>query len=232
MHNHDPLHDRTVASIRRLSRVMDSGSPLTRRPGMTAHERAHEPSGGQRRGRDQAFRRDARARRRRLRRAAGRNPRRWSARTAPANRRWSAFSAAFIGPTAADSRSTARRCRFGSPHDAIAAGIVTIPQELRLVPALSIAENIALGDPPVRRFGPLAAGRSRAHARRGAAPCSRSSTLRPTPTGRSRRSASPSASSSPSPRRCAGDAASSSSTSRRRRWKPARSSGCSRCSRA
>ena len=45
--------------------------------------------------------------------------------------------------------------RFGGPHDAIAAGIVTIPQELRLVPALSIAENIALGDLPLRRFGPL-----------------------------------------------------------------------------
>jgi ABC-type sugar transport system ATPase subunit len=47
-------------------------------------------------------------------------------------------------------------CRFDSPHDAIAAGIVTIPQELRLVPALSIAENIALGDLPVRNIGPLA----------------------------------------------------------------------------
>jgi ABC-type sugar transport system ATPase subunit len=45
---------------------------------------------------------------------------------------------------------------FASPRDAIAAGIVTIPQELRLVPALSIAENMALGDLPVRRFGPLA----------------------------------------------------------------------------
>jgi ribose transport system ATP-binding protein len=45
---------------------------------------------------------------------------------------------------------------FASPHDAIAAGIVTIPQELRLVPELSIAENIALGDLPVHRFGPLA----------------------------------------------------------------------------
>jgi ABC-type sugar transport system ATPase subunit len=45
---------------------------------------------------------------------------------------------------------------FASPRDAIAAGIVTIPQELRLVPALSIAENIALGDLPVRRLGPLA----------------------------------------------------------------------------
>jgi ABC-type sugar transport system ATPase subunit len=45
--------------------------------------------------------------------------------------------------------------RFAGPHDAIAAGIVTIPQELRLVPALSIAENIALGDLPICRFGPL-----------------------------------------------------------------------------
>jgi ABC-type sugar transport system ATPase subunit len=45
--------------------------------------------------------------------------------------------------------------QFASPHDAIAAGIVTIPQELRLVPALSIAENIALGDLPVHRLGPL-----------------------------------------------------------------------------
>src|SRR6266571_9166298 len=45
---------------------------------------------------------------------------------------------------------------FSSPRDAIAAGIVTIPQDLRLVPALSIAENIVLGDLPVRRFGPLA----------------------------------------------------------------------------
>jgi len=39
---------------------------------------------------------------------------------------------------------------LASPHDAIAAGVVTIPQELQLVPALSIAENLALGDPPVR----------------------------------------------------------------------------------
>ena len=42
-------------------------------------------------------------------------------------------------------------CHFASPHDAIAAGIAIIPQELRLVPGLSIAENIALGDPPLRR---------------------------------------------------------------------------------
>ena len=39
--------------------------------------------------------------------------------------------------------------RFTSPHDAIAAGIATIPQELRLVSALSVAENLTLGDPPL-----------------------------------------------------------------------------------
>jgi ABC-type sugar transport system ATPase subunit len=41
-------------------------------------------------------------------------------------------------------------CHFSNPHDAIAAGIATIPQELRLVPALSVAENLTLDDPPVR----------------------------------------------------------------------------------
>jgi ABC-type sugar transport system ATPase subunit len=47
-------------------------------------------------------------------------------------------------------------CRLASPHDAILAGIVTIPQELRLVPTLSIAENMALGDLPVHRlFGTI-----------------------------------------------------------------------------
>jgi ABC-type sugar transport system ATPase subunit len=65
-------------------------------------------------------------------------------------------------------RVEGRERHFASPHDAIAAGIVTIPQELRLVPALSIAENIALGDLPVRRVGPLVVvdrSRMRAEAR-------------------------------------------------------------------
>jgi ABC-type sugar transport system ATPase subunit len=45
--------------------------------------------------------------------------------------------------------------RFNGPRDAIAAGIITIPQELRLVPALSVAENLTLGDPPLRRVAGL-----------------------------------------------------------------------------
>jgi len=51
---------------------------------------------------------------------------------------------------------------FHGPRDAIAAGIITIPQELRLVPGLSIAENLTLGDPPLRRrFGLPAIDRAR-----------------------------------------------------------------------
>ena len=50
-----------------------------------------------------------------------------------------------------------RECRLSSPRDAIASGVVTIPQELHLVPALSVAENLALGDLPARRlFGAAA----------------------------------------------------------------------------
>jgi ABC-type sugar transport system ATPase subunit len=44
-----------------------------------------------------------------------------------------------------------QRVAFASPGDAIGAGIATIPQELQLVPSLSIAENLTLGDPPVKR---------------------------------------------------------------------------------
>jgi ribose transport system ATP-binding protein len=45
-----------------------------------------------------------------------------------------------------------KRRHFSGPRDAIAAGIATIPQELRLVPSLSVAENMALGDWPVTRW--------------------------------------------------------------------------------
>ena len=55
-----------------------------------------------------------------------------------------------------------RVVRLASPKDAIAAGVVTIPQELRLVPALSIAENMTLGSPPLRRLLGIAATIDRA----------------------------------------------------------------------
>ena len=45
---------------------------------------------------------------------------------------------------------------FANPRDAILSGVITIPQELRMVPALSIAENMALGSLPTRNlFGIL-----------------------------------------------------------------------------
>jgi ABC-type sugar transport system ATPase subunit len=51
-----------------------------------------------------------------------------------------------------------RPVRFASPREALAAGLVVIPQEVRVVPALSIAANVAMGDVPSRRlFGLLPA---------------------------------------------------------------------------
>ena len=69
------------------------------------------------------------------------------------------------GPDRGEIYVGGQACRFSSPREAIAAGIATIPQELRLVPALSVAENMALGDFLVwRRFG-LAVGLDRARMR-------------------------------------------------------------------
>jgi ABC-type sugar transport system ATPase subunit len=53
-------------------------------------------------------------------------------------------------PDAGEIAVDGRPCHFGNPHDAIVAGIATIPQELQLIPALSVAENLTLDDPPVR----------------------------------------------------------------------------------
>jgi ABC-type sugar transport system ATPase subunit len=47
-----------------------------------------------------------------------------------------------------------RPAHFSGPRDALAAGIVAIPQELRLVPAQTVAENVMLGVlPTTRLFG-------------------------------------------------------------------------------
>jgi ribose transport system ATP-binding protein len=53
-------------------------------------------------------------------------------------------------PDAGEIAVDGRPCHFGNPHDAIVAGIATIPQDLQLIPALSVAENLTLNDPPVR----------------------------------------------------------------------------------
>src|SRR5699024_8254512 len=42
---------------------------------------------------------------------------------------------------------------FGSPHDALAAGIATIYQELAVVPRMSIYQNVFLGSELERRIG-------------------------------------------------------------------------------
>lgn len=57
-------------------------------------------------------------------------------------------------PDAGDLLLDGRPVRFGSPRDALAAGIATIAQELALVPARTVAENVFLGAEP-RRFGVL-----------------------------------------------------------------------------
>jgi ribose transport system ATP-binding protein len=55
-------------------------------------------------------------------------------------------------PDAGEISWAGRPVTFGSPHDADAAGIATIHQELDLVPGLSVAENVFLGHEP-DRFG-------------------------------------------------------------------------------
>lgn len=53
--------------------------------------------------------------------------------------------AGVVRPTAGAMWVSGREVRFGSPRDALQAGIALIPQELAYVPPLSVAENIMLG---------------------------------------------------------------------------------------
>ena len=59
--------------------------------------------------------------------------------------RWPAGS--YEGEMVLDGRPVA----FGSPHDALAAGVAVIHQELQLIPELTVAENLFLGRLPARR---------------------------------------------------------------------------------
>ena len=53
-----------------------------------------------------------------------------------------------VQPTSGEIRVDGRPCSFSHPSDALKAGIVTVYQELSLVPHLSVAENIYLGRLP------------------------------------------------------------------------------------
>ena len=56
--------------------------------------------------------------------------------------------AGVVQPTAGTIRVNGADAAFHTPHDAFAAGVVTVHQELSLVPSLSIGENIYLGRLP------------------------------------------------------------------------------------
>ncbi len=62
--------------------------------------------------------------------------------------------AGVIAPTAGTLRVNGADAAFHTPQDAFRAGIVTVHQELSLIPSLSIGENIFLGRLPMaRKFG-------------------------------------------------------------------------------
>jgi len=59
-----------------------------------------------------------------------------------------------VSPTVGEVLVRGERVRFDSPRDAFAAGIITVHQELSLVPSLTVGENIYLGRlPRSRRLG-------------------------------------------------------------------------------
>jgi ribose transport system ATP-binding protein len=69
--------------------------------------------------------------------------------------------AGVVTPDEGAIRIDGREVRFPSPAAAKAAGVACVFQELSLIPDLSVADNIALADPP-RRFGMIDRRRQRA----------------------------------------------------------------------
>ena len=74
-------------------------------------------------------------------------------------------------PTRARSPSTAQPVEFGSPRDALDAGIATVYQDLSVMPLMSITRNFFLGNEPT--VGVRAAQAVRHAARRPASPARR-----------------------------------------------------------
>ncbi len=51
--------------------------------------------------------------------------------------------------------STASRCSFGSPRDALPPGIATVYQDLAMIPLMSVWRNFFLGSEPTKGCGPF-----------------------------------------------------------------------------
>ena len=129
--------------------------------------------------------------------------------------------AGVILPTSGTLRVDGAEAPFHTPHDAFGAGVVTVHQELSLVPALSVGENIFLGRlPKSTRFGVPIVDWTRLH--REAARLLPEMGLDLNSRSRSLPSASASSRWSRSPRRCPSTRRSCCSTSRRRRSPRAR----------
>ncbi len=58
-------------------------------------------------------------------------------------------------PDHGEMRIDGQPVRFGSPRDALNAGIATAYQDLAMIPLLSISRNFFLGSEPTRGFGPF-----------------------------------------------------------------------------
>ncbi len=78
-----------------------------------------------------------------------------SATTAPASRPSSRSWPGCTSTTRARSGSTAKTVKFGSPRDALDAGIATVYQDLAMVPLMSVWRNFFLGAEPTKGIGPL-----------------------------------------------------------------------------
>ncbi len=133
-------------------------------------------------------------------------------------------------PTSGTINVNGKDRHFTSPHDAFEAGIVTVHQELSLVPELSVGENIFLGRLPHKQAQPASAwstGRASIKERPNSCP---TWDFRWIPASRFPPSASDSSRSSRSSRQCPSTHRSCCSTSRHPRWPPRRSSCSSRSS--
>ncbi|MEL6297166.1 MAG: ATP-binding cassette domain-containing protein [Pseudomonadota bacterium] len=58
-------------------------------------------------------------------------------------------------PTRGEIRMEGNKVRFGSPRDAMTAGIATVYQDLAMIPLMSVTRNFWMGREPTKMFGPF-----------------------------------------------------------------------------